>query len=94
MPKKEQDFSRENDSTVGAKIRALRRIRGLSLQQMSQETGMSYSYLSGLENSKHSVSITNLQRIAKYFGVDMVSNSHTMNPASGISKSKARGRRC
>ena len=53
MPKKEQDFSRENDSTVGAKIRALRRIRGLSLQQMSQETGMSYSYLSGLENGKH-----------------------------------------
>ena len=33
---------------------------------------MSYSYLSGLENGKHSVSITNLQRIAKVFGVDMV----------------------
>ena len=114
MPKKEQDFSRENDSTVGAKIRALRRIRGLSLQQMSQETGMSYSYLSGLENGKHSVSITNLQRIAKYFGVDMVyflmpsgavpkvfrkeelfmSTCPPMNPASGISTSTARGRRC
>ncbi len=47
MPKRTR-FFQENDSTVGAKIRALRRIRGLSLQQMSQETGMSYSYLSGL----------------------------------------------
>ena len=83
MPKKEQDFSRENDSTVGAKIRALRRIRGLSLQQMSQETGMSYSYLSGLENGKHSVSITNLQRIAKYFDVDMV---YFLMPSGAVPK--------
>ena len=83
MPKKEQDFSRENDSTVGAKIRARRRIRGLSLQQMSQETGMSYSYLSGLENGKHSVSITNLQRIAKYFGVDMV---YFLMPSGAVPK--------
>ena len=57
---------------VGKKIRALRKIRGISLQQMSSQTGMSYSYLSGLENGKHSVSITNLQRIAAFFEVDMV----------------------
>lgn len=35
--------------SVGSKIRALRKIRGISLQQMAQSTGMSYSYLSGLE---------------------------------------------
>lgn len=58
--------------SVGGKIRALRKIRGISLQQMAQSTGMSYSYLSGLENDKHSVSIANLQRLAKYFQVDMV----------------------
>lgn len=33
---------------------------------------MSYSYLSGLENEKHSVSIANLSRIAAFFKVDMV----------------------
>lgn len=58
--------------SVGSKIRALRKIRGISLQQMAHETGMSYSYLSGLENDKHSVSIANLQRVAKFFEVDMV----------------------
>lgn len=57
---------------VGSKIRALRKIRGISLQQLAQETGMSYSYLSGLENGKHSVSITNLQRVANFFQVDMI----------------------
>lgn len=33
---------------------------------------MSYSYLSNLENGKHSVSINNLQRLATFFGVDMI----------------------
>ena len=61
-----------SDIEVGKKIRSLRKIRGISLQQMANETGMSYSYLSGLENGKHSVSITNLQRVAKFFDVDMV----------------------
>ena len=61
-----------SDIEVGKKIRALRKIRGISLQQMANETGMSYSYLSGLENGKHSVSITNLQRVANFFNVNMV----------------------
>ena len=61
-----------NDLEVGKKIRALRKIRGISLQQMAADTGMSYSYLSGLENGKHSVSITNLQRIASFFKVNMI----------------------
>lgn len=57
---------------IGKKIRALRKIRGISLQRLSGETGMSYSYLSNLENGKHSVSINNLQRVASFFGVDMI----------------------
>lgn len=61
-----------SDIEVGKRIRSLRKIRGISLQQMAAETGMSYSYLSGLENGKHSVSITNLQRLASFFQVDMV----------------------
>jgi quercetin dioxygenase-like cupin family protein len=33
---------------------------------------MSYSYLSGLENGKHSISITNLQKLSAYFNVDLI----------------------
>lgn len=57
---------------VGKRVRMMRKIRGISLQQMAEETAMSYSYLSGLENGKYSVSLTNLQRIAAYFNVDMI----------------------
>ncbi|MEI6101808.1 MAG: XRE family transcriptional regulator [Eubacteriales bacterium] len=62
----------KGEVNIGLKIRRLRKIRNLSLQQVSEETGMSYSYLSGLENDKHSISIVNLQRLAKYFGVDLI----------------------
>jgi len=62
----------EQEANVGAKIRALRKIRGISLQKMAREMNMSYSFLSGLENGKHSISLTNLQRFATYFSVDMV----------------------
>ncbi len=61
-----------NQVSVGAEIRNLRKLRGISLQKMAEDTGMSYSYLSGLENDKHSVSITNLQKIAKFFKVNLV----------------------
>ena len=57
---------------VGSKLRSLRKIRDISLQQLAEETGMSYSYLSGLENEKYSISIVNLQRLARYFNVDLI----------------------
>lgn len=57
---------------VGQKLRNLRKIRDISLQQLAEETGMSYSYLSGLENEKYSISIVNLQRLARYFNVDLI----------------------
>ena len=72
-----------NDIEVGKKIRALRKIRSISLQQMANETGMSYSYLSGLENGKHSVSIANLQRLASFFEVDMV---YFLQPSGPVPK--------
>jgi len=57
---------------IGQKLRSLRKIRDISLQQLAEDTGMSYSYLSGLENEKYSISIVNLQRLAKYFHVDLI----------------------
>ena len=70
--------------SVGMRLRALRRIRGISLQTLARETGMSYSYLSGLENGKHSVSIANLQRLAGFFQVDLVWFLMPEGPASMI----------
>ncbi len=68
-----------NEINIGLKLRNLRKIRNISLQQLSEDTGMSYSYLSGLENDKHSISIVNLQRLSNYFGVDLVHFLDTRN---------------
>lgn len=60
------------DISIGLKVRQLRKMRNVSLQQLSEETKMSYSFLSRLENGKHSISIVSLQRLAKYFNVDLI----------------------
>ncbi len=61
-----------DDFNIGAKIRKMRKIRGLTLEKFAEDTGMSYSYLSELENNKHSISINNLQKIASYFQIDLI----------------------
>ncbi len=58
--------------SIGIKLRQLRKMRDISLQQLAEETGMSYSYLSGLENDKHSISISTLQRLADFFDVELI----------------------
>lgn len=61
-----------NDLDIGMKIRKLRKIRDITLEKLAEDTGMSYSYLSELENNKHSISISNLQKLAEYFDIDMI----------------------
>lgn len=64
---------RDENLLIGRRIRNFRTIRGISLKQMSEDISMGYSYLSGLENGKHSITLNNLQKIANYFEVDLVS---------------------
>ncbi len=63
-----------NKSTIniGENLKKIRKMRKISLQKMAEETKMSYSYLSGLENDKHSISLTNLARIADFLKVDVI----------------------
>jgi transcriptional regulator with XRE-family HTH domain len=58
--------------TVGNKLRILRKNRKISLIELSRATGMGYSFLSELENDKHSITIANLQKIADFFGVNLI----------------------
>lgn len=57
---------------VGEKLRRVRKKRKITLANMAEELGMSYSYLSKLENDKCSISVGNLQKICAYLDVDMV----------------------
>lgn len=87
----EEDIKQREESidiSIGSKIRALRKVRSISLQQMAKDLGMSYSYLSGLENDKYSVSITNLQKIASYFKVNLVSFLTPNGPVPRVFRKK------
>lgn len=57
---------------IGARIRELRQNRGLTLEQVANETTLSVSFLSMLERDKVSVSVDNLERLARFFGVRLV----------------------
>ena len=59
-------------SNIGLRIRELRQQRGQTLEQVAAETGLSVSFLSMLERDKVSISVDNLERIARYYEVHMV----------------------
>jgi len=50
--------------TVGERLRGLRRDRGLSLRDLSEKTQLSPSYISALERSLSTASISSLQKLA------------------------------
>ncbi|MCU0484883.1 MAG: helix-turn-helix domain-containing protein [Anaerolineales bacterium] len=58
--------------SLGNRIRALRQSRGLTLEQVAEETGLSGSFLSMVERDKVSISVDNLEKLGRYFEVHMV----------------------
>jgi len=68
--KHDQDIQREIDALcLGAKIRKLRHRRSLTLQDVSDLTGLSKSLLSQIENETSAPPIPTLVRIARALGV-------------------------
>lgn len=59
------------DSDWGAKIRALRRQRGYSLDELARRTGYSKATLSYIENGKRQLKIVQILTIAGALGVHM-----------------------
>ena len=58
-------------SPLGAKVRALRRERGLSQAQLAERLGISASYLNLIEHNKRSLSAPVLIRLAALFELDL-----------------------
>lgn len=57
---------------IGTRIRELRQNRGLTLEEVAAETGLSVSFLSMVERDKASISVDNLEKLARYYEVHMV----------------------
>jgi transcriptional regulator with XRE-family HTH domain len=58
-------------SSLGQKIGRLRQERGLTLQEVSEGSGLTPSFLSRLERDKVNISVGNLRKLALFFNVQM-----------------------
>ena len=56
---------------VGEIIRQHRRMCGLTQEQVAELAGMNVTYLSDVERGKRNVSLINLARLAKAFGMPL-----------------------
>lgn len=58
--------------TLGSRIHEMRSNRNLTLEEVSSQTGLSVSFLSMLERDKVSISVDNLEKLARFFEVHIV----------------------
>jgi transcriptional regulator with XRE-family HTH domain len=62
-------LTRVNGLEVGQKLRNLRKVRGLKLQDLARGTGLSASFLSMVETGKSDITLARLQRIVQFYGI-------------------------
>jgi transcriptional regulator with XRE-family HTH domain len=58
-----------NEIQIGAAVRRLREVRGLTLRAVADQAGFSASFLSQVENEQASPSISSMERIAAALGL-------------------------
>jgi transcriptional regulator with XRE-family HTH domain len=56
---------------VGARIRDIRKERGLSQEQLGEMAGFHFSYIGGIERAEKNISLLNLAKIANALGIDI-----------------------
>lgn len=54
---------------IGQKLRKLRKVRGLKLQDLARGTGLSASFLSMVETGKSDITLAKLQKIVQFYGI-------------------------
>jgi transcriptional regulator with XRE-family HTH domain len=81
-----------SNNIIGERIRALRRKRGLTLQDMGARTNLSPSYLSQVENGRANVTLNALHSITQELGVPLA-ELFTNENASRVSVVRSRERR-
>ncbi len=79
---------RNGAGSLGPRLRSLRRNRKLSLAAVAGEAGISTAFLSAIERSQMSASVGTLRRLARFYGVNILSffnpteeNPHLVRPA-------------
>ncbi len=78
---------RSRGTALGARLRNLRRVRKLSLASVAEQAGISVAFLSAIERSQMSASVGTLRKLARFYGVNILSffnptddNPHLVRP--------------
>jgi transcriptional regulator with XRE-family HTH domain len=61
---------RGNKMTIGEKIKKLREQKGLSLRQLAEEVGLTFSYLSQIEREGRNPSLKTLDKLCDFYDID------------------------
>ena len=68
----QQRLEKESSQRIAARVRTLRKARGLTVTALAQEAGMERPNLSRLEHGKHVPSLETLERVARTLRVRVV----------------------
>lgn len=84
VPEKARILAKRSESFSG-RLRQLRRDAGLTLQQVSEKTGLALSTISKFENNHSSPTYENIVRLAEGLGIDVseLFSTHPQPMASG-----------
>jgi transcriptional regulator with XRE-family HTH domain len=70
------------EHALGARLRQLRRGRGLSLADVAEGTGISASFLSMVEKGQSDITVSRLMRLVRWFGVSIADLVQAPDPAT------------
>jgi transcriptional regulator with XRE-family HTH domain len=83
MPRKSVEVADPVDIAVGARIRLLRKVRGLSQQALAEAAGVTFQQIQKYEHGSNRVSASMLARIAKTLGAPVADMFGEMSRAPG-----------
>jgi len=78
-----------DEAIIGKKIKSVRRMKGLTLQDVADETGLTKGYLSKIETSGKAAPVPTLAKIAKVLGVPLAELFGGVEKAERISLVRA-----
>ena len=83
MVRRPEVFADPIDIAVGARIRLLRKVRGLSQQALAEAAGVTFQQVQKYERGANRVSASMLSRIASTLQAPVAEMFGEVNPASG-----------
>ena len=91
MPRATPLAARNDTPKVGARVRSLRRERGLTIEQLAAATGLTKGFISQLERDRTAPSLSSIARICDALGVRL-SHIFEREPAPALVRRQERVR--